>query len=38
MILIKENNGLKKWSDMAKSFKGRSENAIKNRFNLVMQR
>ena len=35
---ILNNKGLKKWSEIARRFHGRTENALKNRFNLVMEK
>ena len=32
------NNGVKKWAEIAKIFKGRTENALKNRYTLVIER
>ena len=33
---IKDNKGLKKCSEIAKNFEGRTENALKNRYTLII--
>ena len=38
MEYVKRNNGKKKWADMAKVFKGRTENALKNRYALILEK
>lgn len=35
---IKDNKGLKKWSEIAKHFEGRTENALKNRYTLIIEK
>lgn len=35
---IRDNKGLKKWSELAKSFEGRTENALKNRYTLLIDK
>jgi hypothetical protein len=35
---IKDNKGLKKWSEIAKNFDGRTENALKNRYTLIIDK
>lgn len=35
---IKDNKGLKKWSEIAKHFEGRTENALKNRYTLIIDK
>ena len=31
-----ELEGVKKWAEIVKMFNGRTENALKNRFNLII--
>ena len=33
-----KNDGRRKWADMAKIFRGRTENALKNRYSLILQK
>ena len=33
---VKELRGVKKWAEIVKMFNGRTENALKNRFNLII--
>lgn len=35
---IKNNKGSKKWSEIARCFEGRTENALKNRFTLLIEK
>jgi hypothetical protein len=35
---ISHHNGSKKWSEIAKHFEGRTENALKNRFTLIIEK
>jgi hypothetical protein len=35
---IQTNNGLKKWSEISKYFEGRTENALKNRYTLIVEK
>ena len=35
---IRDNKGLKKWSELSKYFDGRTENALKNRHKLIVQK
>jgi myb proto-oncogene protein len=35
---IKKNNGLKRWAEMISLFNGRTENALKNRFTLIIEK
>jgi fumarylacetoacetate (FAA) hydrolase family protein len=35
---VKDNNGCKKWAEMIELFDGRTENALKNRFTLIMEK
>lgn len=37
MELTVEHDGYKRWSKLAKLFKGRTENALKNRFNFLIK-
>lgn len=36
--LIRGNNGEKKWSEIVYSFEGRTENALKNRYTLLIDK
>lgn len=36
LTLIRSNNGEKKWSEIVYSFEGRTENALKNRYTLLI--
>lgn len=38
LSLIKSNNGEKKWSEIVFSFDGRTENALKNRYTLLIEK
>jgi hypothetical protein len=38
MKFIKRNQGLKKWSEISKFFEGRTENALKNRYTLIIEK
>ena len=41
MKLIKkiiENKGCKRWTEIVKYFDGRTENALKNRYNLIVDK
>lgn len=38
LTLIKGNNGSKKWSEIVYFFEGRTENALKNRFTLLLDK
>jgi hypothetical protein len=38
LSLIKSNNGEKKWSEIVFSFEGRTENALKNRYTLLIDK
>jgi hypothetical protein len=35
---IQSNNGCKKWSEIVKQFDGRTENALKNRYTLIIEK
>ena len=35
---VKDNHGSKKWAEMIGLFNGRTENALKNRFTLIMEK
>lgn len=35
---IRDNKGLKKWSEIARNFEGRTENALKNRYTLIIEK
>ena len=35
---IKDNKGMKKWSEIARHFEGRTENALKNRYTLIIDK
>lgn len=35
---IRKRKGEKKWTELVKHFDGRTENAIKNRYNLIIQK
>ena len=35
---VKDLNGMKKWAEIVKLFDGRTENALKNRFNLIIEK
>jgi hypothetical protein len=35
---IKQNKGSKKWSEIVKYFDGRTENALKNRYTLIIDK
>lgn len=38
MKAIKGLNGAKKWSEVVQHFDGRTENALKNRYNLLIEK
>jgi hypothetical protein len=38
LTLIKNNNGNKKWSEIVFYFEGRTENALKNRYTLLLDK
>ena len=38
MKCIKQNGGSKKWSEIVKYFDGRTENALKNRYTLIIDK
>lgn len=38
LSLIVANKGEKKWAEISRVFKGRTENALKNRYTLVIKR
>ena len=38
LSLIYANNGAKKWAEISRVFKGRTENALKNRYTLIIDR
>ena len=35
---VQELKGVKKWAEIVKMFNGRTENALKNRFNLIIEK
>ena len=35
---VQKDNGQRKWSEISKNFNGRTENAIKNRYTLIVDK
>ena len=35
---VLKNNGQKRWSEIVKDFNGRTENALKNRYTLIIEK
>jgi hypothetical protein len=38
LTMVKNNNLEKKWSEIVDFFEGRTENALKNRFTLIIEK
>ena len=38
LSIIKRNKCQKKWAEMVCHFQGRTENALKNRYNLIIEK